>query len=225
MLSARLISVVILVLLYCMPPSQAALFPPEFMTSVVALGARIMKPSPPGEQPKIEWITIGTGFLYGYLVKDDPDPSKQLQLTVLVTARHVVEQFHDQYPTISIKARLNPNDPRLPGADYEIPYENWHFHKDNKIDLAITPINEFLIFEKKLGAKSFSATTAATTERMKDLGVSEGDGIFVLGFPMNLAGTQRNYAISRQGSIARISELFAKELYHVFNRCVCFSRQ
>src|SRR5262249_34216763 len=38
-------------------------------------------------------------------------------------------------------------------------------------------------------------------------GIAAGDGVFVLGFPMNLAGEQRNYVIVRQGCIARISEM------------------
>jgi hypothetical protein len=33
------------------------------------------------------------------------------------------------------------------------------------------------------------------------------DGVFVLGFPMGLAGTQRNYVVVRQGAIARIGEM------------------
>ena len=37
--------------------------------------------------------------------------------------------------------------------------------------------------------------------------IAAGDGVFVLGFPMNLAGQQRNYVIVRQGAIARISEM------------------
>ena len=35
---------------------------------------------------------------------------------------------------------------------------------------------------------------------------SEGDGIFVLGFPLGLAGKKRNYTIVRQGCIARIRD-------------------
>jgi hypothetical protein len=45
-----------------------------------------------------------------------------------------------------------------------------------------------------------------TKSQLSDAGVSAGDGVFVLGFPMGLAGENRNYAIVRQGSIARISE-------------------
>jgi hypothetical protein len=48
---------------------------------------------------------------------------------------------------------------------------------------------------------------AADSGKLKDIGTSAGDGAFVLGFPMNLAGVQRNYVIVREGIIARISEL------------------
>ncbi|MFH7813516.1 hypothetical protein ACH0C8_16575, partial [Acetobacter lovaniensis] len=49
-----------------------------------------------------------------------------------------------------------------------------------------------------------SDTNAADTAKMKDLGVSAGDSVFVLGFPLNLgAGLQRNYVIVRPGAIAR----------------------
>ena len=42
---------------------------------------------------------------------------------------------------------------------------------------------------------------------MKGLGVTAGDGVFILGFPMDLAGKERNYVIVRQGSIARVDEM------------------
>ena len=42
---------------------------------------------------------------------------------------------------------------------------------------------------------------------MKEEGVAAGDGVFILGFPMNLAGAQRNYVIVRQGAVARVDEL------------------
>lgn len=48
---------------------------------------------------------------------------------------------------------------------------------------------------------------SADINRLKDIGVSAGDPIFVLGFPMNLAGEQRNYVIVRPGAIARVGDL------------------
>jgi len=42
--------------------------------------------------------------------------------------------------------------------------------------------------------------------KAKELGLSEGYGVFVLGFPMNLVGTQQDYVVVRQGTIARIRD-------------------
>ena len=38
------------------------------------------------------------------------------------------------------------------------------------------------------------------------MGVSEGDGVFLLGFPMGLIGNTRNMVVVRQGAIARIRD-------------------
>lgn len=54
----------------------------------------------PGQPP--EWITEASGFLYGYLVKDDPDVSKRLYELYLVTNRHVLANH------TYIFVRLNP---------------------------------------------------------------------------------------------------------------------
>ena len=43
-------------------------------------------------------------------------------------------------------------------------------------------------------------------EQARDLQISEGDGVFVLGFPLGLAGEERNYGIVRQGIIARVQD-------------------
>lgn len=41
---------------------------------------------------------------------------------------------------------------------------------------------------------------------MSSAGVSEGDTAYVLGFPMELAGEDRNYVVVRGGTIARIRD-------------------
>ena len=48
--------------------------------------------------------------------------------------------------------------------------------------------------------------TAVGIAKAKDIGVSEGDAVFVLGFPLQLVGGERNFVIVRQGIIARISD-------------------
>ena len=47
----------------------------------------------------------------------------------------------------------------------------------------------------------------AGIDKISTLEISAGDGVFVLGFPMELTGEQRNYVIVREGVIARLNEM------------------
>lgn len=51
----------------------------------------------------------------------------------------------------------------------------------------------------------------ANTERMKELGITEGDFAYVLGFPMGLTRERRNTVIVRSGSIARIRDVLTRD--------------
>jgi hypothetical protein len=74
--------------------------------------------------------------------------------------------------------------------------------------LAVTPVPIDWLKDNGLQSSFFSSDDAsATKEQLQDIGASAGDAVFILGFPMNLAGEQKNYVIARQGAIARISEL------------------
>jgi S1-C subfamily serine protease len=46
----------------------------------------------------------------------------------------------------------------------------------------------------------------AFRDKIKSLGVTQGDEIFVLGFPMGISGEEKNYAIVRGGVIARLDD-------------------
>ena len=45
-----------------------------------------------------------------------------------------------------------------------------------------------------------------TLDQAREIEVSEGDGVFVLGFPLGEAGKERNYAVVRQGIVARVQD-------------------
>jgi hypothetical protein len=65
----------ILFLSVVLVPERAygTLVPPHLDDAVVALGS--MQPvESPGQPCTLRWTTEGTGFLYGYLAKNDPDP-------------------------------------------------------------------------------------------------------------------------------------------------------
>src|SRR5205814_3445547 len=54
-----------------------------------------------------------------------------------------------------------------------------------------------------------SETHVADRSKALELGISEGDGVYSLGFPMGLVGGERNFVIVRQGAIARIRDALA----------------
>ena len=51
------------------------------------------------------------------------------------------------------------------------------------------------------------------SKNFKNLGVSTGDGIFVLGFPNGIRGKTKNYVIVKKGIIARYDEELLKEAH------------
>jgi S1-C subfamily serine protease len=191
---------------------RAAQIPPVFISSVVALGYKVESPvASEGQHPK--WFTEGTGFFYGYLVQDDADPLKRQYEIYLVTARHVVEG-HAANVKDDLSVRLDAKDSSKGVQDFQIaahPGPNdaaWFYHPDNSIDVAVLRVDIGSLREQGFDPGWFAGDLhAANIGRVKELGISAGDGVFVLGFPMNLAGEQRNYVILRHGVIARIDEL------------------
>jgi hypothetical protein len=209
----------------------ATLIPPHFRNAVVALGSMnpIVTPGQialPG-QP-CAWTTEGTGFLYGYLVQNDPEASKRQYEVYLVTNRHVITE-HTAALAIAklrrppqtemecgsplpkediIKVRMNPLNSSLRGREFDLPIKNWFYHQNNGIDIAAIRLNAgYLKTEGILDVFFQNDDMVYRKDQLKAKGVAAGDGVFVLGFPMNLAGMQRNYVIVRQGCIARISDM------------------
>jgi len=206
----------------------ATLVPPKLLNDVVALGS--MQPVElPGQPCMLRWTTEGTGLLYGYLIKNDPDPAKRLYQVYLITNRHVIEQHSKaqlslkmnrplsqlsgacsavRFDETLITVRINPLSPSAEGRQFDLSIRDWFFHPNNKVDIAGIGLNAQFLKDQGLMDVFFSNDEiGANKEKLKLKGVSAGDGVFVLGFPMNLAGIQRNYVIVRQGCIARISDM------------------
>jgi hypothetical protein len=180
----------------------AAEIPPRYINSVVALGsiAPVLTPGEPSPHPK--WVTEGTGFFYGSLAKDDPDPAKKRYEVYLVTARHVVEG-HVANPFSELSVRLNPKESSKEVQEFPVPYHpdsvpgngpaTWFFHPNKNIDVAIVNVNLQFLHDQGFEPDWFvNDQTAANIGKLKELEVSAGDSVFVLGFPMNLAGEQKN---------------------------------
>lgn len=183
------------------------LLPAFFLNCVVALGDVTTVPVS-GAPAVRQWQTYGTGFFYGYLTKDDAEPKKREYEIYLVTARHVVADRKN------LKARVNPSVAGQAGQEFEIPsvpppgHNTWFYHPDPAIDVAAVRVDYNSLNSAGLAVSFFEQDQHVVLRTdMPALETAAGDGVYVLGFPMGLAGSQRNYVIVRQGVIARISEM------------------
>jgi S1-C subfamily serine protease len=173
-----------------------ALIPPFFSDCVVAIGfAR--------EGGKSAYAA--TGFLYGHFTKVVEGGARNFKL-FLVTNRHVFEGEPAAF------LRFNPENGE-PAREYQVTLldasgtPTWFAHDDKAIDIAVLSINGQLLQKQGIRFNLFDSDRhTAVRDRAISLGISEGDGVFVLGFPLGLVGEGRNFVIVRQGSIARIRD-------------------
>lgn len=175
-----------------------ALLPPSFMDAVVALGV---------QSSEVPFQGTATGFLYGHPTGEIDDNGEPLFSILLVTNRHVVEC------AVELAARFNRSMTAEAKA-YPIPLHNpdnsirWTVHPDPTCDVAVIYINTDVLEEEGIYYQWFRGDDAHSLSAAKaqEIGVSEGDGVFVLGFPLGLVGEKCNYTVVRQGSIARVRD-------------------
>jgi hypothetical protein len=190
-----------------------ALIPPYYLDCVVAIGQRV----PVIEngqlviekgQPKQKWEPLASGFLYGDFTGEISEGKKRYRV-FLVSNRHVFDGRQN------LVLRFNPKESK-PAKEYELPLslngkQLWAAPTDPTLDVAVQLINMNKLRDDGIQAEFFeSDSMAVDMARAGELGVTEGDGAFVLGFPLQLVGGERNFVIVRQASIARIRDTIAK---------------
>jgi hypothetical protein len=123
----------------------------------------------------------------------------------------VIQKEHPEYG--NIKIRVNQLDETARATEFDLFADltdkdvKWVNNPNGK-DVVIIPINLQKRRDLKYDSMFFASDlNVAKIDKLKEIGTSAGDGVFVLGFPMDMAGKQKNYVIVRQGVIARISEL------------------
>lgn len=176
-----------------------ALIPPNFIDCVVAIGTIVN-----GQQ---RWT--GTGFLYGELSEKTEDGRNRYKV-FLVTNKHVISGLE------SILVRFNPQigqsakdyPAQLKGTDGKF---LWTGHPDAEVDVAVLPINLNNVIDEGMKYSFFqSDIDIADIEELQKRGTSEGDPIFVMGFPMGIIAPDRQHVFARGGIISRIKDLFEK---------------
>lgn len=172
-----------------------ALLPPFFLDTVVAIGEG-------DDASKRQWI--GSGFIYGRLLPDQSQ-GKRYQL-FLITNKHVFRGRSDIY--VKFNSALDPTS-----KDYRALLlsrngkPTWIGHPNAGVDVAALSLNaNFLQAENRKFAFFESDSHVMGKESMKKHSVTEGDRVFVLGFPMAMVSAERQYVICRGGVIARVRD-------------------
>jgi len=174
-----------------------ALIPRFFLDCVVTIGV-------PLEKKQIRWIA--SGFLYGDFFKKD-EKGENLYHVYLVTNRHVFGELKKVLLRFNPKGKEAAKPYLLELVDTSSKKKLWAPHPNPSIDIAVTTINVKLLHDEEIQfAWFFNDKHVATLDKMAELGITEGDFVYTLGFPMELVGPERNYVIVRSGNIARIQD-------------------
>jgi S1-C subfamily serine protease len=185
-----------------------ALLPPSDLDSVVSIGTQ------EGEK----FRPLATGFLVGFLTGEKNDKGEQLYRIFLVTNRHVFVGKRE----VLLRFNLSEKGSRI----YNLVLEDdsgrrWTPHPNEKVDIAVIPINVRLLEKDEIKFSFLPEDRMAFLETIRREGISQGDGVFVLGFPMGLAGEEKNFVVVRNGIIARLDdEIVNREFYFLIDSMV-----
>jgi hypothetical protein len=173
-----------------------ALIPPFFSDCVVAIGYEV-----PGQGT----IWGASGFFYFHTLKGDQGR------VYLVTNKHVLNGNDRVFLRLNPKALKEPKGYELNLKDNQTGNLLWRGHYLKDVDVAVIPVN-FPLFEKEDMQVSYFHDVNHTLDvkDMENEGISEGDRLFALGFPVSLVGDKSSTAIVRGGTLARIRDTFKK---------------
>ena len=185
-----------------------AQIPAQFLKSVVTLGWKNPKH---GSQPNQRVMSQNaTGFLYGYPVeyREDISPDGTYEARIfLVTCKHVIEN-QSQFNQLLIRFN-NLSGQGMSTYSLDIRKAGslvWTLHPT--ADVAVVAIDA----EKMKAADvewNYLARVdhALPHERILNGDFSEGDEVFILGFPMGWREGRQDYPIVRHGMVAQIKGL------------------
>lgn len=172
-----------------------ALFPPAYLNTIVALGQLDAK----GEK---KWCA--TAFLYGHYVRTN-GCHKNYQI-YLITNRHVLDKQDHLFARFDSGEISQPQEFLIPLIDSK-GNPTWHAHSNLNVDIAVIKINHNELKNRGIQATFFQSDEHVLRKQdCIDYEIMEGNGVFLLGFPLGLVGGEKNYVLVRGGEIARIRD-------------------
>lgn len=174
-----------------------SLIPRYFLDTVAAVGA-------PSTAANEQIRYFATAFLFGYPVSPPTTPASYL--VFVVTNRHVVEGDRRIWIRFRAPTGKRPRILRVPHGPEPFP---WVLHPDSDVDLAVLPIDAIEIPDGLAPDRFLTLRPhAVTVDDLRSHDFSEGNELFILGFPMGIAGMDQNDVIVRQGIVARIQDWY-----------------
>lgn len=181
-----------------------SLIPPHYLNSVISIEIESLDSK--GMPQK---SSIATGFLVGNPTGESNDKGPLYRLFI-VTNKHVYQNQKTKVFLREVFFRFNTLDNKSHYFKVNLLKDDgsplWLKHKDEKVDLAVLPINASAINNAKINYYFFKGSDLFYAKDFLTKNISTGDGLFVLGFPMRISGKARNFVIVRQGIIARVDE-------------------
>ncbi len=176
-----------------------ALFPPIYLDCVVAIGTS-------DQRGQTSWFA--SGFLMGRFIKKVSD-TISLCRVFLVTNRHVLKDKK------RVTLRFNPKT-NAPATELNLELFDpsgrplCYFPSKPEADVGVITIDANTLDQLGMQFDYFvDKYQVANKSKLSQLGITEGDFVYVLGFPLGLVGIARSYVIARVGVIARIRDLIA----------------
>ena len=176
-----------------------ALIVPKYLDSVVAIGEDDSKGG-------VHWM--GTGFLFGYRMPKEKYEENVYSI-FLVSNKHVLNNHNYVYLLFNPQGGQPAQKHKL---DIVVGGKNLckqHANKD--IDVAIVNVPQAFLDNLTANGVNPQFFTYDKESFLKNdlstLGVTEGDSVFALGYPMGLVGNTRQYVMLRGGVISRIHDM------------------
>jgi len=177
--------------------AEAAVLPPDFLRCVVSIGVDDLVVEE-GKQV-IRWTAHAAGFLYESALPNK-EGEEQKFWVYIITCGHVLRgqtQINLRFNSLSGNAAKYPVPLTGPNA------ASMFFHPG--LDLAVIRLNAGILERDGVDYRAFGLSDLATRESIEKEGIAVGDGVFVLGFPVGIAGVERNFVVAKQGIIARLA--------------------
>jgi len=190
-----------------------ALIPPAYLNSVISIGVSIKN-----EKDESTFKSLATGFLVGKPVGEKNEKGQQSYRLFVVTNRHVFYNEKTKQYVKEVLFRFNTTEGKSHHFKVELLNSEskpiWSMHSDERVDLAVLPINANAISEAGVDFYFFRENDLFYAKDFGNKNISTGDGLFVLGFPMSISGKSKNFVIVRQGIIARVDEEVLEDKFY-----------